>query len=215
MLLPTDTEGVIKFDCRFELSAPMPASELAELIAWRKIFFQLGLIGQSAGRYDGLGFGNISQRVGFDSQFAISGTQTGALPDLCAEHFSLVRHCDAQRNLVVALGPIKPSSESLTHGALYALDTTIRCVIHAHSPHIWRAADLLYLPTTSATVPYGTPAMAEEIARLWRQGQGASPGVFVMAGHEDGVIAFGDSLSSAGLLLIEVLARSYSESPPE
>lgn len=215
MPLPTDTEGVIKFDCRFELSAPLPASELAELSAWRKIFFQLGLIGQSAERYAGLGFGNISQRVGFDSQFAISGTQTGALSDLSAEHFSLVRHCDAQRNLVVAQGPIMPSSESLTHGVLYALDPTLRCVIHAHSPHIWHAADLLDLPTTSATVPYGTPAMAAEIARLWQQEQGASPGVFVMAGHEDGVIAFGDSLSCAGSLLVEVLARAYSAPSPE
>lgn len=215
MHLPTDTEGVIKFDCRFELSAPMPASELAALCGWRKIFYQLGLIGQTPERYDGLGFGNISQRVGFDPQFVISGTQTGTLPDLSAAHFALVRHCDVQHNLVVAQGPIKPSSESLTHGVLYGLDAKIRCVIHVHSFHIWRSAAFLNLPTTSIDVPYGTPAMAEEIARLWRERQGASPAVFVMAGHEDGVVAFGESLPAAGLLLVETLARAYTSPAPE
>ena len=68
---------------------------------------------------------------------------------------------------------------------LYALDARIGCVLHVHSPEIWRAAGRLGLPTTPAGAVYGTPAMAEAVARLYRDGRLHS-GLFVMAGHEDG-----------------------------
>lgn len=40
---------------------------------------------------------------------------------------------------LVVEGPIAPSSESLTHGQLYALDRDSRFVFHVHSPELWRA----------------------------------------------------------------------------
>jgi ribulose-5-phosphate 4-epimerase/fuculose-1-phosphate aldolase len=139
----------------------------------------------------------------------VSGTQTGHLPALGPEHYSLVTGADVAANRLEAEGPVAPSSESLTHAVLYALDARIAAVLHAHSPEIWRAADRLGLPATPPDVAYGTPAMADAVARLHAGGR-ISGGVFVMAGHEDGVVAFGDSVEAAGRVLIAALERALA-----
>ena len=210
-----EREGVIKFDCRFRPSEPLPRASLTDLIAWRKILFQLALIGQDPARYQGLGFGNLSCRLTAKDSvdavegFAISGTQTGELDEVDPRHFSWVLRCDPQRNRVEAQGPVKPSSESLTHGVVYRLDASANCVMHAHSPHIWRRAGELGLPVTDPSVPYGTPAMAAEVGRLWRETDVSQRGIFAMGGHEDGVVAFGPDVPSAGLILVRHLALAY------
>ena len=186
-----EREGAIKFQLQYAEAAPLPADLLAELNAWRKIMFLTELIGQEPQRYGGYGYGNISQRLDSarsrDRQafFVISGTQTGHIRNLDRGHYATVLKCIPEQNLIVAEGPIRPSSESLTHSTLYALDSTIRCVIHAHSPHIWRHAAHLGIPHTRAAVPYGTPAMAEETERLYRDSDVRDRKVFAMGGHTD------------------------------
>ena len=124
---------------------------VVDLNAWRRIFRQLGLIGQDAKRYGSCGFGNISRRLPpFDApvnhrQFVITGSQTGHLAELSASGFATVSEYDAGRNRVVATGPIKPSSESLTHGSVYNANNDIRVILHVHSPEIWRCASILNL----------------------------------------------------------------------
>jgi ribulose-5-phosphate 4-epimerase/fuculose-1-phosphate aldolase len=205
-------EGVIKFDLEFTAAAASPVPGLEELNAWRCIFRQLGLIGQDPARYGGCGFGNISRRLPpYDAarshpSFVISGSQTGHLAELSSAGFATVSECDAERNRVVASGPIRPSSESLTHGAVYNVRADIRIIFHVHSPTIWRRAALLGLPVTDPMVLYGTPAMAREVARKIDSGAG----VLVMGGHEDGVIAFGHTADEAGTALMRALVRSYS-----
>lgn len=56
-------EGVIRFGLEFTAAAPVSIPCLGELNAWRRILWQLGLIGQDPGRYGGYGFGNISRRI--------------------------------------------------------------------------------------------------------------------------------------------------------
>ena len=164
-----EREGVIKFQLQFSPAEPIPDRHLREINAWRRILYLTGLIGQDPGRYGGYGYGNISQRLPAreadrlgDGRFVISGTQTGQLAHLTNEHYATVLACEPDRNWVAAEGPIKPSSESLTHGAIYSLDPALRCVIHAHSPEIWQRARELDIPTTRPEVPYGTPEMAAE-----------------------------------------------------
>ena len=53
----------------------------------------------------------------------------------------------------------------------------------------------------------GTPAMAEEIRRLWRESAAPDLRILAMGGHEDGVISFGHSTEEAGLVLLRFLAR--------
>lgn len=209
-------EGVVKFDLQYTETGPAPAETLAELNAWRRILWQLALIGQDPARYGGYGFGNVSMRITpLDAapgkrQFVISGTQTGGLEILGATHYSVVNTYDPQTNRVDAGGPVRPSSESLTHGMIYDLDTGIHAILHVHSPHIWQQADALDIPVTDAAVAYGTPGMALEVARLFRITDVLHRGIFSMGGHEDGIVAFGTTPAEAGGILLNTLARSYS-----
>lgn len=207
-------EGVIKFQLAFTPAPPLPAADLALINAWRAKLYQQRLIGQDAQRYGGYGYGNLSVRLApYDTapalrRFVISGSQTGDLAELGPEHYAVVTECYPQENRVVAHGPIRPSSESLTHGAVYALDAAIRVVLHAHSPEIWQAAAALGLPTTDPHTPYGTPAMAAEVARLFVETDVAQQRIFSMGGHEDGIVAFGETAEAAGDVLLAVLAAA-------
>jgi len=125
------------------------------------------------------------------------------------DDFCLVETCDPERNAVASRGLVLPSSESMTHGALYDLGSHIRVVLHAHSPVIWRRARALRLPTTDPQVPYGTRRMAREVSRLYQETALAETRVLAMGGHQDGVIAFGRSAREAGCALIETLAGAY------
>lgn len=208
-------EGVIKFKLDFTLEDPLSPAELLEVNAWRKILFMLRLIGQDPARYGGFGFGNISRRIEpWDSRphqrrFIISGTQTGGLEELGPRHYTVVRECYWKENRVVAEGPVPPSSESLTHGTLYGMDETLRFVMHAHSPEIWRNAGPLQIPVSAPEVAYGTPEMAEEVLRILADSQVRAKGILAMGGHEDGIVSFGRTAEEAGGVLIKHLALAF------
>lgn len=208
-------EGIIRFQLQFDQAPPLPFDHLREINAWRKILHFTQLIGQYPDRYYGFGYGNISQRLEpFDApehqrRFVISGTQTGGLADLTEEHYATVVACYPDRNLVVATGPIQPSSESMTHGTLYALDDSLRCVIHAHSPHIWCSAQALGIPVTRESVTYGSPEMAEEVRCLFRDTPVRDYRIFTMGGHADGVVSFGQTIEEAVTVLIKCLAQAF------
>jgi len=209
-------EGVIKFALEFNAAAPVSIPGLPELNAWRRILWRLGLIGQDSGRYGGYGFGNIIHRVEPYAapenrrRFVISGSQTGHHAELMEADFATVSEYDAKYNRVVAAGPIKPSSESLTHGYVYNINNEIRVILHVHSPAIWRCASMLGIPVTDKGVPYGTPEMAREVERLFRQTDLMELRIFAMGGHEDGVIAFGSTADEAGSVLMQALAHGYT-----
>lgn len=208
-------EGLIKFRLDYTPAAALPAAEVRRLSAWRKVMKLLGLIGQDPARYDGYGFGNISHRLEpfgappAQRRFLISGTQTGHLPDLGPEHYALVTACYPSENRLVAEGPVKPSAESLTHGAVYAVDPALRWVIHVHSPQLWQRAKALKLPVTRPGVPYGSPEMAAEVAQLLHEPDVRQLGLFSMGGHEDGLVAFGQTAEEAGTILLKFLARAF------
>ena len=60
---------------------------------------------------------------------------------------------------------------------------------------------------TSEQAAYGTPEIAEETVRLVRDA-GAAQGIFVMAGHQDGVIAYGADIEPVRQLLLEVYHKA-------
>jgi hypothetical protein len=63
---------------------------------------------------------------------------------------------------------------------------------------------------TDEHVPYGSPEMAQEVARLFREEAVQEQGIFGMAGHEDGIITFGKSVEEAGAVLLNYLAPSFA-----
>ncbi|MGF1494826.1 MAG: hypothetical protein ACFBSC_20750 [Microcoleaceae cyanobacterium] len=70
-----------------------------------------------------------------------------------------------------------------------------------HHALLWKHL-LFQVPTTQATVPYGTPQMAMEMFRLLDHAGLAESKMLAMAGHEDGLISFGADLSEAGEILL-------------
>jgi len=206
----TNHEGVIKFQLDFQPGGPPPARYLGELNAWRTIFRRLGLLGQDPQRYDGLGFGNLSRRLPgqIDNAFLISGTQTGHLPSLQPEDYATVLQCEPLTNQLRATGSIKPSSEALSHGILYQCDPQILWVMHLHSPEIFNCRGPLGLPCTSPAADYGTPEMAAEIKRLVESHNHRQPGLLVMAGHQDGILAYGTAAAETGRFVVETLVAA-------
>ncbi len=211
--MSTEQEGVIKF--RFEMAerSPVFSPLLAELGAWRTVLRRLGVLGQDPGRYGGYGFGNVSVRLAGAPGFFISGSQTGGREELGPEQWVEVLESDGERSFLRARGLADPSAESLTHAAVYAAQARATCVLHGHSPEIFAAAGRLGLPATAAEVPYGTPAMAREVARLLAATGVARSGFFVMGGHQDGVVAFGRGPAEAGRRLVAALARALALPP--
>jgi ribulose-5-phosphate 4-epimerase/fuculose-1-phosphate aldolase len=143
-------------------------------------------------------------------RFIVTGSQTGKYPHLKPRHYSLVEKSFPQENRVMASGPSKPSSESMTHAIVYRLDPTAQVVIHVHAPLLWKNARRLGLPMTRRNVHYGTPEMAAEVIRLFKTRQLRTKKIFSMSGHLDGVISFGSTADEAGLRLIDYAMRSYS-----
>ena len=130
-------EGITKFQAA-HTHGDLPAEaqdRFAPIGAWRRIFFMLGLIGADPARYGGLGFGNVSCRMGpypgerRRRRFVITGTQTSDRWELGPDKLCVVEAYDPKANWVQSQGPVRPSSESLTHGALYDLSPRIRSVL--------------------------------------------------------------------------------------
>lgn len=204
----TETEGVTRYRLDFELSAAV-SQDLQQLNAWRSLLHDLGLIGQHPRRYHGYGYGNLSIRVATDAdRFIISGSQTGHIPRLDQKHYVSVDHCNISSNHVIARGPLKPSSEALTHAMIYQLSPSIQCVMHMHDSVLWHFCLSRGFPVTHKSVAYGTPQMAAEVARLFRVEKLKQQRVLAMAGHEDGLICFGDSIDQAGQVLIDLWVQA-------
>lgn len=207
----SELEGVIKYQLKHQPCELPPALDISQINAWRSLLFRLKLIGQSAEKYNGLGYGNISQRLPYGTAgFLISGTQTGHLPVLTPEHFAIVEAASPIRNSITSSGPSQPSSEALTHASVYLHDKSAKAVIHVHSPELWHNSKTLGLPYTGADVAYGSVEMAEAVAQLFASGQLNKLPLFSMLGHEEGVVAFGESIASAAITLITQLAKAIA-----
>jgi hypothetical protein len=200
-------EGVVKYRLDHTPGAPRGLPEIGELPAWHQICHRLGLIGRNPERYDGYAYGNLSRRLSATS-FVISGTQTSGDTQLDPSRYALVTGWAIERNAIRSTGPCEPSSEALSHAALYQRAAAIRFIIHVHAPELWDRAAALQLPVTDPFAPYGTPEMARSIWELFDRGLLGDAGLFAMGGHQDGVIAFGQTATAAGTLLVSTLAQA-------
>jgi L-ribulose-5-phosphate 4-epimerase len=188
----------IKFTCEKATAEITPFGGFAELNAYRQKLFQLRLIGVDA---NGIGFGNLSIRDGAAKNFYITGSATGGKPELTLADCTRVVAYDFEENWLQYEGSAIPSSESLTHAAVYGSDAKAGSVIHCHDSKLW-AALLNQAPTSSKTVDYGTPEMAYEVTRLFKVTDVQSRKILVMAGHEGGIVAFGKDLEEAFAVLM-------------
>lgn len=188
-------EGYIKFNCHWnETKAVVPDKLFAEINEARSVMVAKNLIGC----YDnGIGFGNISVRdPAHSDSFFITGSATGAIKDSTPDIYALVERWDVSSNTLWCSGPVKASSESLSHAVIYETLPEVNCVIHIHSLELWKRW-LPVVPCTPESVAYGTPEMASSIVELISDPHRAKQGVFAMKGHEEGIIAFGGTTGEA------------------
>lgn len=194
-------EGVIKF--KFTLKRA-PAPEMNQVIAlekWRALFYKLGLIGEYPN--EKIGYGNLSTRLQ-KKTFLITGSQTGHLAHLQAHHYTKVIECDLKRGSVTAEGMIPPSSESTTHYGIYEANSAIQCVFHVHHAGMWELMKNGNFDAIEEGISYGTPEMAQATVGLIGSRQ---TGIFVMKGHEDGIVAFGTTPDETGKLILDVYRK--------
>jgi len=194
-------EGYTKYQIDWQPGPPLPAERIAALDACRRQLYLAGLIGYDA-EHD-VGYGNVSVRATELGGFIISGTQTGDVEATDAGHYSLVTDYAIDANRVHCRGPVQASSEALTHAAIYELDATIGAIVHVHCPKLWNTLKNK-LPTSAENVAYGTPEMARELQRLYRETYLKAHGIAVMGGHADGLIASGQNIEQATRRILEL-----------
>lgn len=197
-------EGYIKFEVDWKETLPFETTQLAQLIYWRQKIFELGLIGMYE---NGIGFGNISQRIGNTNHFFISASKTGNLRQVDAAHFAKVVQVSIDRNYLYCEGPSIASSESMSHAVIYAQCPWVNGIIHGHQCSLWQQL-LRQVPTTSKDIAYGTPEMAYAIIDLLQTPALQHQHIFAMEGHEEGFFTFGESLAAAAEVIMRWLTKS-------
>jgi hypothetical protein len=197
-------EGFVKFNCHWSQSGPVISDEQFEIInSWREILYNMDLIGAYE---NGVAFGNISMRINHGHQFFITGSATGEIPELEPGHYVKVNSFNIDDNAVQCIGPLKASSESLTHAAIYLADPDVNAIIHVHSIDLWN--ELIHnVPTTNPGMDYGTAGLAKDILRLFRDSDVYEKRIIIMAGDRAGILTFGHDMDEAAGVLMEYLKK--------
>lgn len=199
------TEGYIKYDINFEEKQLSHGVVSDTLISYRNTLAKQNLIGCYT---DGVSYGNLSERYDASTQFIISGTQTGGKATATAHDFCRVKSFDIQHNTLCCEGLVRASSEALTHAAFYSSSARIHAVVHVHHFQLWQKL-LHIIPTTHASIPYGTPAMAEAVQTLLKDEEVFKNKILVTAGHTEGIFTFGKNLQEAYEVLIRYVQMNH------
>ncbi|HEU5396592.1 MAG TPA: class II aldolase/adducin family protein [Verrucomicrobiae bacterium] len=208
-----NAEGLIRFQVQQDRSPGCQEVDIIELEKWRCELRRLGLVGCDPARYDGFGFGNLSRRMR-DGTFLITGSQTGVLASLSAAEYVRITESEPRLNHVCAQGLCRPSSEFLTHLAAYTANPKIYYVFHVHSPEIWNGRDRLGIPMTGPSIECGTVEMFEAVRALLAEPVNDEKGILAMAGHLDGILAWGETADETGNRLLGFLSRAAEVNPP-
>lgn len=197
-------EGYIKFNCIWE-QEPIPDADLwfEQLNALRERLYKQKLVGMYP---NGIGYGNVSLRHPGGQGFIISGTATGGKSPLTPDDYSRVTSYAINKNRVECVGMVRASSESMSHAVIYDTLPEVHCVIHIHQMGYWKAL-LHRVPTTDDSIAFGTPQLAEAIAELCKARSGIE-GVIALAGHEEGIVAYGPDPTTAYDVLMDACRGS-------
>lgn len=210
-------EGVIRFTSRhvvrplvqavaetFPECSPIFPHLLEKLDAARSALRKRGLIGVSP---QGVGYGNISARIG-SAAFVITGSGTGGMEHPGENGYALVREFSPENNRVESSGPIRPSSEAMTHGAIYAAQPKASCVVHIHHRPLFMQLVQKGI-TTPADAAYGTPELSAAVRAL-AAGLPLGRCLFAALGHADGVFCYAASIAEALELVVRAVDQTLS-----
>ncbi len=197
-------EGIIKFKYQLVRTKEIAEENYIDLEKWRVILFKMNFIGEYP--VEKLGYGNLSKRSNpKENSFIITGSQTGCFPNLDGTQYTHVTKCDLKKMLIEAKGPIIPSSESTTHYAIYESCPHVQAVFHIHHHEFWKYLLNNNFDQIPANINYGSQEMAMATAKCIAQ---KKQGLFAMAGHEDGIVSYGETVEEAGKILLDVFKQS-------
>ncbi|MBP5474091.1 MAG: class II aldolase/adducin family protein [Bacteroidales bacterium] len=196
-------EGAVKFNCYWKQTGPVISDEQYEIINyWRDVLYNMDLIGAYE---NGVGFGNISMRLTENSKkFIISGSATGEISELEPDHYVRVDSYNIDNNSVQCTGPLKASSESLTHAAIYEADPGVNAIVQVHNLDMWN--HLIHEePTTNPAMDYGTVGLANDVFRLFSESDVIEKRIIIMGGDRAGILTFGNDVDEAVTVLLSYL----------
>jgi hypothetical protein len=198
-------EGDERFNCYWNQSGPViPDDAYSVLNYWRDVLFNMDLIGAYE---NGVAFGNLSLRAGQTSKFFIPGEATGAISILEPVHYIRIDGCNFNENALKCSGPLKGSSESLTHAVIYQADPGTNAIIHAHSIELWESLKGK-VPSTDVQYLFGTPGMAGDIFRLFKETDVIEKRIIVTEGEKAGLLAFGNDMDEAINILMSYINKN-------
>lgn len=198
------SEGVIKFKFNLKVAPSIEEKLYIKIEKWRAILFKMSLIGEYP--REKVGYGNLSTKIDqLTNQFIITGTQTGKYPHLNGSQYTKITKCDPKKMTIDAIGPIAPSSETITHYSIYENCPQVGVVFHVHNKELWNFMLKNDFDKTPEHIDYGTKEMAESVKACIA---GKSCGIFAMAGHNEGIISYGTSAEEAGKIILETLKKS-------
>jgi len=199
-MISNPIEGVIKYKLDHRTAEMKVDRGLVEPLAQlRDKLWELNLIGVYPPDHPvtpNIGFGNTSVRYTADGQFIVTGSQTGEKKETSNEDYALVLDYDIDNNRVISKGQSKPSSESMTHAAIYEIAPEVNCVIHVHHKKMWESHKKLTMSTTPEDAEYGTPAIARAIQEVYRTQPKLKVPVCLL-GHTEGLLAWGETKEEA------------------
>lgn len=196
-------EGVVKYQClHTDQELTLTQEELGDFMQVRFQLFERHWIGET---HEGIGFGNLSKRLGHN-KFLITGTQTSQLSTISQQNLSIVTDWSIEQNSVTSYGQTEPSSEAITHGTLYDCYPDYPAIIHIHHQAFWNYV-LDHYPRVVS--PYGTVSLAQEIMEK-RHILNESK-IFAMESHQDGVFVFAKTLQECldKLLVVKQQANTF------
>lgn len=195
-------EGTIKFTVKnHRIGPPLVLEDYQDIEVIRSGLWQRRLIGHDESA--NVGYGNISCRRSRGG-FVISGTQTGYKEVLDGGDYVVIDAWDFVRNSVSCTGPCLPSSEALSHAALYQRPD-VGGVIHVHCRELWDELIQAEVLSTEEDIAYGSEALYQRLGELAGSVTGL-PLVIVTKGHQDGVFAAGADLAQAYEAIVGLLA---------
>ncbi len=200
-------EGTIKYKLHHTKALVRFDEQVEQLIYLRQELLNRGFVGVYPNKhpvFPMIGYGNVSMRYG-EKSFAITGSQTGHIKKLTRKELVLVKRWSIKDNMVYSTGLLEPSSEALTHAAIYECTQNVKFVAHGHVIEIWENSKALGLDSTPREAEYGTPDLALEIKKLCSKDD--SPRIISLKGHQEGIIVWGTSPKQ----ILELLDTAFDE----
>ncbi len=180
------SEGYIKFHCDQILGIPAKPRGFEAINLLRTKLWDMGLVGERAG----VGFGNLSLRIG--DFVLITGSRTGGVRIAKIEDYSLVLDWDLSRFRVKSLGLKPSSSETFTHLSVYTARPGVNVVVHLHWDKVWNWGKDRF-PGTPEWSSFGSEELAKEVFKLVVE-LNRDWGVIGLWGHQDGLVFWGRSV---------------------